>query len=146
MADETNEQAPPPLPPEEATADSEAVKTEDDRYVGVDPIYKNSAYMEPLEAEPEGRTKAAKEAVQGELDMLARVKANEAGCKVEVGEPVPFEEWFPTSEVGTRKQSVSGLNTEQAEADAETTEAAKGDDGRIPPHSGSVQQPGVNVV
>jgi hypothetical protein len=143
---ENEPQAPEPLPPEEATADSEAVKTEDDRYVGVDPIYKQSAYEEPLEVEAEGRSKAAKEAVQDELDMLARVKANEAGCVVEVDEPQPFEEWVGTSSVAARKAGVTGVKEDQVAADQEATEAAKDEDGKIPPHSTSVEQPGVIVA
>lgn len=141
-------QAPEPLPPEEATKDSEAVKTDNDKYVGVDPIYKQSAYEEPLEAEPEGRSKAAKEAVADELEMVERVKANEAGCVVEVDEPQSFEDWVATSAAAdqARKSTILGLNEEQAAADDQALEDAKGDDGRIPPHSTSTHQPGVTTV
>ena len=131
---------------------SEAVKTDDERYVGVDPIYKQSAYEEPLEAEgdpvvdedaSDEEKEAAKEAAEAEADTLERVKANEEGNKVAVEEAESFEEWLPHSAVATRKQSVRGADEEQMEADKQATEDAKGEDGKIPPHSTSAQQPGV---
>ena len=83
-----------------------------------------------------------------ELEMVERVKANEAGCVVEVDEPQSFEDWVATSAAAdqARKSTILGLNEEQAEADAAALEDAKGEDGRIPPHSTSTHQPGVNTV
>lgn len=122
----------------------------DERYVGVDPIYANSAYEEPLEPEaPSGRSadaKDEKEAVEAEQEMIERVKANEAGTVVSLEDPVPFEEWVESgaSSVATRHQSIRGLDQEQLEVDKEATEGAKDESGKIPPSSGSVGQPGVH--
>ena len=145
MVEEKKDQALEPLSAEDFGAKSKAVKTDDERYVGVDPIYRQSAYEEPLEVEAEGRSKEAKEAVEDQLDMLARVKENEAGCVVNVDEPVPFEEWVGSSSGAARKAGVRGADADQAKADAKSTEDAKVD-GKIPPHSGSVQQPGVHTA
>ena len=161
MSDSQQEQQEPKAAPRKAAArsraaeeeqQSEAVKTDDERYVGIDPIYKQSAYEEPLEAEGEPvldenatdeEKEAAKEAAEAEADMLERVKTNEAGAAVEVTEVQPFEEWLPESSIGVRKNLVRGLDEEQVEADKAATEEAKGEDGKIPPHSTSAQQPGV---
>jgi hypothetical protein len=159
MSDSQEHQEPKPAPRKAAARkqsteeqESEAVKTDDERYVGVDPIYKQTAYEEPLEAEGEpaeveGATdeenEAAKEAAEAEAEMLERVKANEEGVKVEVDEPESFEDWLPHSAIGVRKNLVRGLDEEQVEADKAATEEAKGDDGKIPPRSTSTQQPGV---
>lgn len=145
--EETQEQAPRKRPVPRGRAaeeESEAVKTDDDRYVGVDPIYKQSAYEEPLEVEEgAGEDDDEKEAVEREVEMLKRVKGNEAGTKVEVDEPESFEDWLPHSAIAARKAAVRGLDDEQVEADQAVTEEAKDEDGKIPPHSTSVGQPGV---
>ena len=160
MSDSQQEHQEPKATPRKAAAkkrsaeesESEAVKTDDERYVGVDPIYKQSAYEEPLEAEGEpaeveGATdeenEAAKEAAEAEAEMLERVKTNEAGSAVEVTEVQSFEDWLPESSIGVRKNLVRGLDEEQVEADKAATEEAKGEDGKIAPHSTSAQQPGV---
>ena len=158
MSDSSQEQQEPKAPRKSAAKrsaqeepESEAVKTDDERYVGVDPIYKQSAYEEPLEGEGavevEGATdeekQAAEEAAEAEAEMLARVKTNEAGCTVETTEVQEFEEWLPESSIGVRKNLVRGLDEEQVEADKEATEGAKGEDGKIAPRSTSAQQPGV---
>jgi hypothetical protein len=142
MADEV--QAPEPLDHEEATKDSEAVKDDDARYIGVDPIYAQSAYEEPLEPKAAGRSKEDKEEVADELDMIERVRENEAGCVVNVDEPVPFEEWVEGTDLATRKAGVGGVDQKRREEARKTVEAVKDSEtGRIPPSSGNTNQPGV---
>ena len=147
MAEEETQEQPAPrkrAARKEEEQQSEAVKTDDERYVGVDPIYKQSAYEEPLEVEEgAGDSDEEKEAVEREVEMLKRVKANEAGVKVEVDEPESFEDWLPHSAVAARKAAVRGRDEEQMEEDQQATEDAKDEDGKIPPHSTSVGQPGV---
>ena len=124
----------------------------DERYVGIDPIYANSAYEEPLEPEPDTSVrdgkegKEAKEATEAELDMIERVKENEEGCVVNVDEPQPFEEWVGGTDLQARKSSVQGVDDERVQADQQKLEEAKNEDGRIPPRSTSTHQPGVNTV
>lgn len=121
----------------------------DENYVGVDPIYANSAYEEPLNPEaPSGRgaDKDEADAVTAEQEMIERVKANEAACAVEVDELEPYEEWVSSSYDAARKATVVGVDQERVEADREATEEAKDDYGKIPPRSTSRHQPGVNTV
>ena len=138
----------------EATQESEAVKTDNENYVGVDPIYQQSAYEEPLEPDeahvPEDATdeeqEAAEAAFEAEQAVLESVKANEAGSVVETEEPVPFEEWVGDQASTVAKSRTPGANSDAAEEDMAATEEAKGDDGKIAPHSTSLHQPGVNRV
>jgi len=135
----------------DATEESEAVKTDNENYVGIDPIYAQSAYEEPLN--PEGadvpkdasdeEKKAAEEAAEAEAEMTERVKENEEACVVEVDEAMPFEEWVQTTDAANRKSNISGVDQERVEADREKLEEAKNDDGRIPARSTSRGQPGV---
>ena len=121
----------------------------DERYVGIDPIYANSAYEEPLEPEaPSGKdvTDEEKEAAEAEVAMLAKVKENEAGCVVNVDEPVPFSEWVEGTDAANRKSNISGVDQERVEADKAKTEEALNEEGRVPPRSTSTHQPGVNTV
>jgi hypothetical protein len=145
-----------------ATATARTTKTEpeteevevNENYVGIDPIYANSAYEEPLNPEgadvPKGASdeekKAAQEAAEAEVAMTERVKENEEACKVEMDEVVPYDEWVETSPDAERKATVGGVDKERAEADKAKTEEAKNEDGKIAPRSTSTHQPGVRTA
>ncbi len=125
-----------------------------ENYVGIDPIYANSAYEEPLNPEEadvpddasDEEKEAAEAAFEAEQEMTEKVKENEEANKVVVEEPVPFEEWVGETDAANRKSTISGVDQERAEADQQKTEDAKGDRGTIPPRSTSTHQPGVNRI
>lgn len=126
----------------------DSVKVDNENYVGVDPIYQNSAYEEPLALTevPSDASDEEKEAIEAEIAMVETVKANEEGCVVETEEPVPFEEWVGEQASTVAKSRVPGGLSEEREEDMTATEEAKDDDGKIAPHSTSLHQPGVNRV